>query len=105
MKKICVTGANGFIGKALCEALILSGNSVRGFVRHLNQNVNSGSIEHISVGDISSNIIWKDQLHGYDCIVHCAGKAHVMNKKNELEVYHLVNTEHKRLAEQAVEAV
>ena len=105
MKKICVTGANGFIGKALCEALILSGNSVRGFVRHLDKNVNFGSIEHISVGDISSNTIWKDQLHGYDCIVHCAGKAHVMNKKNELEVYHIVNTEGtKRLAEQAVEA-
>ena len=102
MEKICITGANGFIGKSLCKALNSSDKSIRGFVRTLDPNKNYTKIEYLSVGDISSKINWKDQLNGYDCIVHCAGRAHVMNKNEDLDVYHLVNTEGtRRLAEQA----
>jgi nucleoside-diphosphate-sugar epimerase len=102
MEKICITGANGFIGKSLCKALNSSDKSIRGFIRTLDLNKNYTKIEYLSVGDISSKINWKDQLNGYDCIVHCAGRAHVMNKKEDLDVYHLVNTEGtRRLAEQA----
>ena len=36
MKKILVTGASGFIGNALCKALIKSGRSVYGTVRSIN---------------------------------------------------------------------
>ena len=102
MEKICITGANGFIGKSLCKALNSTDKSIRGFIRTLDLNKNYTKIEYLSVGDISSKINWKDQLNGYDCIVHCAGRAHVMNKKEDLDVYHLVNTEGtRRLAEQA----
>ena len=102
MEKICITGANGFIGKSLCKALNSSDKSIRGFIRTLDLNKNYTKIEYLSVGDISSKINWKGQLNGYDCIVHCAGRAHVMNKNEDLDVYHLVNTEGtRRLAEQA----
>ena len=105
MKKICVTGANGFIGNSLCKALVSSGKSIRGFVRTFYPNMNFTLIEQIVVGDICSKTNWKDQLRGYDCIVHCAGRAHLMKEKNDIETYRLVNTEGtKRLAEQAVEA-
>ena len=105
MKKICVTGAEGFIGMSLCKALSSLNKAIRGFVRTIDSNKNSSEIEYVPVGDISSKINWKDQLKGYDCIVHCAGKAHNMSKNKDFDVYHLVNTEStRRLAEQAAEA-
>jgi len=105
MKKICVTGANGFIGKHLCEALILRGKIVKGFVRDLNSDPDQSKINFIPVGDISLNINWTDKIRGYDCVVHCAGKAHLINEKNEVESYHTANTQATQyLAEQAAMA-
>ena len=105
MKKICVTGANGFIGKSLCKALNSSGRSIRGFVRTSDSNQNSTEIEHVSVGETSSEIKWIEQLHGFDCIVHCAGKVPNVNEKKNLDTYRLINTENTKLiAEQAAKA-
>lgn len=105
MKKICVTGASGFIGKSLCKTLLASNKTVRGFVRSLNTNTDPPEIELISIGNISSKTNWIDQIRGYDCIVHCAGQVHFIKDKIDLETYRLVNSEGtKRLAEQAVEA-
>tara|TARA_B100000989_G_C19525244_1_gene466475 strand:- start:1100 stop:2050 length:951 start_codon:yes stop_codon:yes gene_type:complete len=104
MKKICVTGAKGFIGAPLCKALSSLDKSIRGFVRNLDSNKNSSKIQYVSVGDISSKINWKDKLKGFDCVIHCAGKSHVMNKIKNFDEYQLVNTEGTRqLAEQAAE--
>ena len=108
MKNICVTGANGFIGKFLCKVLDSSDRSIRGIVRTLNTSMNSSKIEYVPVGDMNSKINWREHLNGFDCIIHCAGKAHVMNEKKESKdsnAYQLANTEvTKVLAEQAAEA-
>ena len=106
MKKICVTGANGFVGKFLCKALKSSDKSIRGIVRTLDASMNSSKVEYVSVGDINSEINWREHLNGFDCIIHCAGKAHVMNDENELNAYHLINTKAtKVLAQQAVHSL
>jgi nucleoside-diphosphate-sugar epimerase len=105
MKKICITGANGFIGKNLCESLKAPNNHIRGFVRTMDLDNNSSETEHISVGDISSKTNWKDHLNGFDCIIHCAGLTHQMSSIKDINVYNLINTEGtKRLAEHAVKA-
>ena len=107
MKKICVTGAYGFIGKSICEFLADSNISVTGFVRDLNLSKNSNNIDYIPVGDIGLKINLKSNLIGTDCIIHCAGRAHVMNetKADSLKIYHSANVDGtKQLAEQAVEA-
>ena len=52
MKKICVTGANGFIGKKLCIALSLANYKVRGFVRDKYLLKKSSKIEYVSVGNL-----------------------------------------------------
>lgn len=105
MKKICITGANGFIGRTLCKSLKALDNHIRGFVRVMDLDNNSSEIEHISVGDISSKTKWKDYLNGFDYIIHCAGLTNNMNNIKDINVYNLVNTDGtKRLAEQAVEA-
>lgn len=105
MKKICVTGAKGFIGMSLCKALCTLDRSIRGFVRNLDPNMNTSEIEYVSVGDISTKINWKDHIKGFDCIVHCAGRAHKVSKNKNFDDFHLANTESTRqLAEQAAEA-
>ena len=81
MNKICVTGADGFIGRSLCEHLIKSNKSVRGFVRKLNPNIKNDKVKYIEIGDLSSKLNITDYFIGYDCIIHCAGKAHAMNKE------------------------
>ena len=105
MKKICITGANGFIGKTLYKSLKAPDNHIRGLVRAIDLDNNSSETEHISVGDINSKTNWKDHLKGFDCIIHCAGLTHQMSSIKDINVYNLVNTEGtKRLAEHAVEA-
>ncbi len=49
MKKICVTGANGFIGKSICNELIKHGKFVRGTVRSLKTISEISNYECISV--------------------------------------------------------
>jgi nucleoside-diphosphate-sugar epimerase len=103
MKKICITGANGFVGKSLCKALISSNNSIKAFARRMDSSLNSLKVEYIQIGDISLDINLKEYLVGCDCIVHCAGKAHIMNDTSNLDVYQSVNiVGTKNLAEQAV---
>ena len=103
MKKICITGANGFIGRSLCKALSSSENYIRGFIRNRGSNEDYSGIEYILVGDIGPKENWKEFLKDCDCIIHCAGKTLGMNNKN-LNFYHTVNTEGtKHLAMQAAE--
>ena len=105
MKKICITGANGFIGKTLYKSLKAPDNHIRGFVRDMDLDNNFSETEHISTGNISSKTNWKDHLNGFDYIIHCAGLTHQMSSIKDINVYNLVNTEGtKRLAEHAVEA-
>ena len=62
MNKICVTGANGFIGNSVCKNLSDSGRITRAFVRTLNPSLNTLGIQYVPVGDISLNLDWKNHL-------------------------------------------
>jgi nucleoside-diphosphate-sugar epimerase len=105
MKKICITGANGFIGKTLCKSLKANNNHIQGFVRAMDLYNNSSKTEYISVGDIGSKTNWKDHLNGFDCVIHCAGLTHQMSSIKDINIYNLVNIDGtKRLAEKSVEA-
>jgi nucleoside-diphosphate-sugar epimerase len=107
MNRIFVTGAYGFIGKSLCQNLVLSNKSVIGAVRSVNLSLGSSEVKYVSTGDIDLNKNWKEMLVGSDCIIHCAARAHIISKsKNKsLEIYRLINVEFtKHLAEKAVEA-
>ena len=99
MKKILVTGASGFIGQKIYRQLFKLKRNVCGTVR----NLNLSNSEYIKVAEIGGEVNWENILKDVSCIIHCAGKAHEMNKKNDMNSYHLVNTEGtKILAEQAI---
>ena len=107
MKKILITGASGFIGRSLCKTLFTSGRFFRGAVRSIDSISIDTRSNYISIGDISTNTNWKNALANIDCIIHCAGRVHVMNdrKKNELETYRSTNVQGtKLLAQQAAKA-
>ena len=106
MKEILVTGAYGFIGKSICKTLSKSDRSVIGLVRSFNSSLKNIDIEYQSVGDINYKTEWKDILAGKDCIIHCAAKAHILDKSkvHTLKSFLSINSEStKNLAEQAAE--
>ena len=93
-----VTGANGFVGRALCASLVSHGHKVRGAVRRSDVMV-SQSVERVSVGEISNQTDWSASLSGVDTIIHLAARVHVMNEtsNNPLEAFRAANvhgTEH-----------
>lgn len=75
--RVLVTGANGFVGSALCAALANRDYCVRGVVRDSSRS--AGLIcELTKVGDIGSNTDWSGSLIGVDIVVHLAARVHVM---------------------------
>lgn len=71
--KIGITGANGFIGNYLFNYLKENGDDVIGFVRrNINKDENIVEIEKID-----STTDWYGKLIDIDCLVHCAGIAHL----------------------------
>jgi nucleoside-diphosphate-sugar epimerase len=104
MAKILITGATGFVGRALFENL----KSKKKYLTHLTTRTNQKELfeggKTFNIGEIDSNTNWKDALDGVSCVVHCAARAHIMEKKqtDSLNVYRRINVDGTRnLAKQA----
>ena len=76
--KFMVSGAGGFVGKALCAELIRRGQSVSAAVR--SENLLIENAEVIVVGTIDSETNWADALRDVDVIIHLAARVHVMRE-------------------------
>ena len=103
--KFLITGANGFVGKALCAELLRQGQSVRAAVRSANTPIEN--LEVAAVGSINGETDWTDALRGVDVVIHLAARAHVMreNAENPLEEFRKVNVAGtERLARMAAQA-
>jgi len=96
IKKVLVTGASGFIGRALCEKILTKGWQVRGIFR-------TGSdlsrlpdgVEAFLIAAIDSDTNWVDALSGIDTVVHLAARVHIMDDPSvdPLVEYRKVNVE------------
>lgn len=79
MSEIVVTGANGFVGRALCRSLVRKGHRVVGLVRHAG-GCESGVHEWV---DNSRDFVGVDgnwpQDFTPDCVVHLAARVHMLN--------------------------
>ena len=101
--RVAVTGANGFIGQAVCEVLRAQHHTVRPLVR----NAHPAWPEATAVGGITANTDWAQALDGIDCVIHCAARVHVMSETevDPLAAFRAVNVlGSQRLAEQAAQA-
>lgn len=100
-----VTGANGFVGSALCARLRKDGAPVRGSVR--SSNVRPGGTEGVTVGGLASDTDWSEALKNVEQVVQLAARVHVMNDKSSdpLAEFRRVNVEGTAaLARQAADA-
>lgn len=88
-----VTGANGFVGSALCARLRRDGVSVRGAVRALNSKPDGA--EAFAIGSLSAETNWTKALKNVEQVVHLAARVHVMNDKSSdpLAEFRRVNVE------------
>lgn len=100
---VLITGANGFIGSCLRQALHERKISVRSAIRHDNNSVSGVTV----VPYIDGRTDWSEALLGVHSVIHLAARVHVMNERAEdpLGDFRGVNTDGTaNLAEQAAEA-
>jgi len=72
-----VTGANGFVGRFVCERLQQAGHRVRAAVRAADR----GGFPHDELyvsGDLDGQTSWDAALEGVDLVFHIAGLAHLV---------------------------
>lgn len=88
-----VTGANGFVGSALCARLRRDGAFVRVALRSLKSKPDG--VEAFAIGSLSSKTDWTAALKNVEQVVHLAARVHVMNDKSldPLSEFRTVNVE------------
>ncbi len=92
MKKLLVTGATGFIGRALINELLHHDldllASTRIAIPQLPQQV-----KHVTIGNLLPSTDWSVALKKLDIIIHTAARVHVMtdNTKDPLTEFQKIN--------------
>lgn len=97
---IAVTGATGFVGRALCRHLAEARQPFRALGRRAAAGV-------VAVGDIGPDTDWRAPLAGADTVIHLAARVHQMRDggRDTLPLYRETNVEGTRtLARQAASA-
>jgi nucleoside-diphosphate-sugar epimerase len=74
LARILVTGAAGFIGRALCLGLVERGHAVLGLSRRPAEPLRG--VELRPIGDIGPMTDWSGHLDGIHIVVHLASRAH-----------------------------
>lgn len=106
--KVLVTGANGFIGRALCERLMADGRLVIGAVRSdLAAHRLPEGVESFTIGDIGPDTQWGAALSRVDTLVHLAARVHLLDDKGpeKFTAYRLVNVDGTRKLAQTAAAM
>jgi len=73
--RILVTGASGFVGRALATELAAAGHAVRAAMRQP-ADIFPRSVEVVAVSDLTRPVEWRPLLRDIDTVVHLAGIAH-----------------------------
>jgi UDP-glucose 4-epimerase len=88
MKYALITGANGFIGRHLCQSLLMSGVKIK---KHVRLEDPFDKCEQYEC-DLELNEFSKKALNGIDVVYHLAGLAHdVKSTSLNLNQYQTVN--------------
>ncbi len=72
-----VTGAGGFVGRAMTARLVAEGGDVVAALRRAADLPGRVAV----VGDIDGNTDWSAALAGVDAVVHLAARVHVMRER------------------------
>lgn len=90
MKRYLVTGAAGFVGRALCRSLGAEGHRVRALLRR----PEDGPWHEAVLADLAGDPLPESALLGVDGIYHLAGRAHAQDLTGESDaIYRSINVE------------
>ncbi|OPA91301.1 NAD-dependent dehydratase [Pseudomonas fluorescens] len=104
-QSVFLTGASGFVGRAVLRRLLAEGANVTAPVRDGSKVLEPG-VQTVQFGAFDSTN-WLENLAGVDAVVHCAARVHVMNdaETDPLAAFRKVNVQGTlNLAEQAAQA-
>lgn len=109
--KALITGADGFVGRALAAHMSTQRHQVRTAVREPRLEFANLAAQHnwvlVSVGEIGPAAKWLPALNGVEAVVHLAARVHVMRDRavDPLAEFRLVNVQGtERLAQMAAAA-
>ena len=103
-RTVLVTGATGFLGAHVCEALAARGVAIRGLVRRAEARLPAGVLPALAAGldDVEA---LRHALRGVDGVVHLAARVHVPSDGDEERAFHAVNVDGTRvLLEESIAA-
>jgi len=104
--RILLTGASGFVGKAVLGKLLERGEAVIVALRHGSEVQGKGA-EQFRFVQLDGGTEWKAALDRVDTVIHSAARVHVMNDtdRDPLATFRRVNVEGTlNLARQAAKA-
>lgn len=91
MVSALITGASGFVGRALCAEGVARGVRIRAATRSPREF--PAGVEVMAVNDIDENTDWRRSLDGCGAVVHLAARVHVMKEGvgHPMEAFRKVN--------------
>lgn len=94
MRKIVVTGASGFLGRAVAESLNKRGLIVSVVTRRQIDGLSDTVISHL-LNEVGGTVDWLPSITGQDVVIHCAGRAHILREsaKDPLSVFRAINVD------------
>ena len=95
MKRVLITGSNGFIGQHLCTELLRHSWAVRGTVRWAETRRSLPSEVETAIVDVNRDDGWPAAVSGVDTVVHLVGRTHVVRDttSDALAAYRAINVE------------
>lgn len=91
---VLVTGANGFLGRALTDRLLADGVAVRAGLRTAPADFPAAADVRLIPPD-SNELQWRRLVAGVDAIAHCAARVHVLREteSDPLAAFRRVNVD------------
>jgi nucleoside-diphosphate-sugar epimerase len=103
--RVLITGASGFVGRAVCNHAALRGFTVCASVRKYQEY--SFNVEQVVIGEQATETDWARALSRVDLVIHLAARVHVMGgtEVDPIAAFRTVNVDGTlNLARQAVKA-
>lgn len=95
MRRVLVTGATGFLGRALVARLSVDGRFVTCAASRREEQDWPDRVEAVQVGDLEVDTNWSNAVRGTDVVIHTAARVHVKDdtSSDPMSEFRAVNLE------------